>query len=505
MPTPHLPPSYTAAQDCDTPEPAWSGWRGPALVALIVFSFSLLGILGRPLNYTSALWPANPVLAGLMLRYPHLASSPLAWLGASIGFVAADMFTGSQWLNTLWFTAANLVSSAVLCLILLRTDAATRHMQSQHSVLILFMVVMVAASASALVASGTGPLLFQADLWVSLSMWFSGELQSNMLILPVLLALPRCRTLDLPICISSRALRRMGAHVAPLAAVLASTAAALKVGGADGVPVVIPALLWCAISYRFLSTATLCLVVCLMLTAEMAMGHFQFTPKFWSSALSLRVGITLLALGPLAMACNRQAHQRAIAQLDHTIRHDFLTGLLSRNAFFQQAQQHMDGLSVSQAPLAMLVLDLDHFKHINDSLGHAAGDAVLRQFAHITQACLGPKEPMGRLGGEEFLVLLPHVSQVQAEALAQRLCHAVRTHRFTLQSQQPLRVTVSIGLAYCHRSPAASAIDALIHSADLQLYQAKQSGRDRVVTGLHGDADAMPSHLEHRRHATGPR
>ncbi|MDR2324553.1 MAG: diguanylate cyclase [Acidovorax sp.] len=474
-------------------------------MALIVFSFALLGILSRPLNFTSALWPANPVLAGLMLRHPHLASSPLAWVGAGIGFVTADMFTGSQWLSTLWFTAANLVSSAVCCMILLHTDAATRRMQSQHSVLILFVAVLAAACASALVAGGTGPVLFQADLWVSLSMWFSGELQSNMLILPVLLALPRCRAFDLSVCIPARALRRLGVQAAPLAAVIASTAAALEVGGADSLPVVIPALLWCAISYRFLSTAILCLVVCLILTAEIAMGSFQFTPQFWSSALSLRVGITLLALGPLAMACNRQAHQRAMAQLDHTIRHDFLTGLLSRNAFFQQAQQHMEGLSARQAPVAMLVLDLDHFKHINDSLGHAAGDAVLRQFARITQACLGPNEPMGRLGGEEFLVLLPHVSQIQAQAAAQRLCHVVRTHRFALQSQQPLRVTVSIGLAYCHRSPAANAIDALIHSADLQLYQAKQSGRDRVVAGLHGEADAMPSHLEHRRHATSPR
>lgn len=506
MPTPQLPPSHTAAQDCDTPEPTWAGWRGPALVVLIVFCFALLGILGRPINFTSALWPANPVLAGLMLRHPHLAHSPLAWLGAGIGFVAADLLTGSQLLSTLWFTVANLVSSATCCLILLRADVTTRYMQSQHSALLLFAAVLAAASTSAVVAGGTGPVLFQTELWVSLSMWFSGELQSNMLILPVLLALPRCRSFSISICFPSRSLLRLWKHAAPLAAVIASTAAALEVGGADSLPVVIPALLWCAIRYRFLSTAILCLVVCLILTAEVAMGSFQFTPQFWNSALSLRVGITLLALGPLAIACNRQARQRAMEQLNHTISHDFLTGLLSRNAFFLQAKQQMGHLFARQAPVAMLVLDLDHFKRINDCHGHAAGDAVLRQFSQVAGRQLRAGDTMGRLGGEEFLVLLPQMSMHQAQALALRLCAAVRAHRFALGgSSPPLHVTVSVGMAFCPHCPPPHAIDALIHSADLQLYQAKQSGRDRVVSTVYGNTSDTPSHLHHRRHVTGTR
>lgn len=480
------------------------------LIGLIIFCCAIIGILGRPLNFVSAMWPANPVLAGLMVRHPQLARRPTAWLGAFLGFLAADLLTGSSLFATLWFTTANMAGSGLCCWILLHTDKTTRLMQGHNSALALFAGALAAACAAAVVGGGTGPVLFQSELWPSVSMWLGGELLSYVLILPVLLAFPHHMPSNGNAWVEWDDAAPVWLRWAPLASVALALAAALAIGGPGTLSFVVPALLWCALSYSFLATAALCLVVCLILTVEVAMGSFQFTPAFWLSALSLRVGITLLALGPLAAASNRVARKRAIDRLDRAINHDFLTGLLSRNAFFHRAKALMAPLSLHPAPMALLVLDLDHFKRVNDRLGHAAGDDVLRQFAHVAASRMRTPDLLGRMGGEEFLALLPDASPEQAHTLAQQLCDAVRNHPFTVTGQAgPLHATVSIGVVHCSSTPPPDEIDALIHSADMLLYQAKQAGRDQIAIAPYNRASAAAGPLAHpplnRRHAAQPR
>lgn len=493
-------PASSAAEE-PTPDPAWAGWRGPALLCLIIFCCALVGILSRPINYASAMWPANPVLAGLMVRHAQGLRRPSGWLAAWIGFVAADILTGSSWLATLWFTAANLAGAWVASEILLRTDYATRSMQGQNSALALFAAALASALTAATVAAGTGPVLFQSELWPNISMWLSGELLNYVLILPTLLTFPRHRPRQWSDWLEWNTNAPLWLRVAPLIAVAVALGAALAIGGPGTLSFVVPALLWCALSFSFLFTALLCLAVCLVLTVEVAMGSFHFTPEFWLSSLSLRVGITLLALGPLAVASNRMARKAAIERLDYTINHDFLTGLLSRSAFFQRAQQQMVSMSQHHAPMALLVLDLDHFKKVNDTLGHAAGDDVLRQFAHVAASHLRQADLLGRMGGEEFLVLLPHTDSALAHKVAEQVCHAVRTHPFRVSGQhQPLAVTVSIGLVHCAASPVPAEIDALIHHADMLLYQAKESGRDRVASAAYTSPAPHAASTPHTRH-----
>lgn len=471
------------------------------LLGLIIFSLALLGILGRPINYTSALWLANPVLAGLMVRHPQLARRPAGWFGALVGFLAADLLTGSSLLSTLWFTAANMLGAAACCTIFLHTSHTTRTMQGQHSALVLFVAALSSAITATAVAAETGPVLFHSELWPNIAMWISEELLSYTLLLPVVLAMPRPFPARWVECLEWDESAPLWQRCAPLLAVMLSLVAALTIGGSGTLSFVVPALLWCALSYSLLVTASLCLLVCLTLTVEVAVGSFEFTPDFWLSSLSLRVGITLLALGPLAVACNRIARKQTMAQLDHAINHDFLTGLLSRNAFFQRARAALADLAPRGAPLALLVMDLDHFKQVNDRLGHPAGDDVLRQFSHVAASRLRGADILGRMGGEEFLVLLPDVSATQAQALAQQICDAVRAHPFTTAGQPaPLHATVSIGLVHCRRAPAPAEIDTLIHSADVMLYQAKQAGRDRVVCAPSAEAPELPA--EHAAHRT---
>lgn len=510
MSPPHpTPPPSTPSQEV-VPDPAWSGWRGPALIALIIFSSALVGILSRPINYTSALWPANPILAALMVRHPHLSRKPTAWLAAFAGFITADFVTGSSWLPTLWFTCANMVGAYTACWVLLRTDLNTRSMQSQYSALILFAAALSGAVIGGVVGSGTGPVLFQAELWPSTAMWVGGELLSYTLILPVVLAFPRQYTGMLRPLREWWSISSNWQHWGPLLAVLVSVAIALKIGGPGTLSFVVPALLWCALTFSLMVTAVLCLVVCLILTVEVAMGSFSFTPEFWLTALSLRVGITLLALGPMAVATTRIARKRAIDQLDHTINHDFLTSLLSRNAFFQLARQQFARLNQGEQPCAMLVMDIDHFKRVNDSLGHPAGDDVLRQFAQVAMGNIRGCDLLGRMGGEEFLALLPDVSPGKAQAIAQQICDAVRSHPFTVAGQsEPLRVTLSIGLIHCANTPPSGDIDVVIHCADVLLYKAKQGGRDQVQFAPYStsseelNADLPFQSTLHRRHAAG--
>lgn len=151
---------------------------------------------------------------------------------------------------------------------------------------------------------------------------------------------------------------------------------------------------------------------------------------------------------------------------------DTLTGARSRAEFLQQAEVAAARAQASGAPLALLYLDIDHFKRLNDGHGHAVGDAVLRGMAEVLQQALRERDVFGRLGGEEFCVLLPGQTGDRAAALAERLR--------PLLAQVPRpdgRLTVSAGIAVLR---AGESIAQALHRADLAMLQAKQAGRDRV-------------------------
>jgi diguanylate cyclase (GGDEF)-like protein len=127
------------------------------------------------------------------------------------------------------------------------------------------------------------------------------------------------------------------------------------------------------------------------------------------------------------------------------------------------------------------MMDIDFFKKVNDTWGHAAGDAVLTGFAHLAAGCLRGGDVLGRLGGEEFAVLLPGCAVDDARAIAQRICDAFAAHTTVLADGTRLHATVSIGLD-C-RSVAGTPVGTMLSAADAALYRAKHDGRNRVVLG----------------------
>jgi diguanylate cyclase (GGDEF)-like protein/PAS domain S-box-containing protein len=156
---------------------------------------------------------------------------------------------------------------------------------------------------------------------------------------------------------------------------------------------------------------------------------------------------------------------------------DHLTGLPNRRAFFEAAQQEVARWQRAPRQLAFIMFDADHFKRINDTWGHPAGDAVLCDFAALLMATFRQADILGRLGGEEFAVLIPSTGTTGALAAATRLLGAVAAQT-VLVDGTAIRYTVSAGVATM--DPTVSGLDALIKRADAALYDAKNKGRNRV-------------------------
>ncbi len=157
---------------------------------------------------------------------------------------------------------------------------------------------------------------------------------------------------------------------------------------------------------------------------------------------------------------------------------DALTGLSNRSHFLRQVEQEMGRFQRSPRSAGVLMLDLDYFKHINDTHGHATGDEVLRDFARRVKACLRSVDLFGRMGGEEFCILLPDTDLEGARVLGQRLCQEVAGTPAQVGGQS-IAYTVSIGAAEFR--PEDRHFEPILARADAALYQAKRYGRNQVA------------------------
>ena len=211
---------------------------------------------------------------------------------------------------------------------------------------------------------------------------------------------------------------------------------------------------------------------------------FHSSPEFLLFLLSsirtklLWVGLGSLGLIGMAILGTRHLLQRlkvVEAQLHQAALTDALTGVANRRALYgrlmtevERAQRYPD------QPCSVILIDLDHFKQINDRFGHAMGDEVLRKVAATLLTVMRKTDLVGRYGGEEFLVVLPHTGWQEAMDAAERIRVAVKDLTW---ADPQVRLTVSGGVCECRGETP----DALVRAADGKLYQAKEAGRDRMV------------------------
>jgi diguanylate cyclase (GGDEF)-like protein len=182
----------------------------------------------------------------------------------------------------------------------------------------------------------------------------------------------------------------------------------------------------------------------------------------------------------------------ALAKLAST---DGLTGLLTRRSFREEASRLVAQANRHRHEISCVMLDIDHFKKINDDHGHAAGDEVLKSVAMVCKGQLRVGDLFGRLGGEEFAIVLPHVGREGAMATAEKLRQAVAATRIPLEAGD-LSVTASFGVTVA--SIVAKDIDSLLAQADAAMYQAKGAGRDRCEAWGRRTSEAAEPELRRR-------
>ena len=169
--------------------------------------------------------------------------------------------------------------------------------------------------------------------------------------------------------------------------------------------------------------------------------------------------------------------------VEHDATFDALTGAFNRRALLKQGATEVKRARRHNHPLSLLMLDLDHFKQINDSHGHDAGDSVLSQFAAICSKGLREEDLFGRIGGEEFVILLPDTDLTGAVEVAERIRLAVAGFEFKIAVGKYQKVTVSVGVALM---AGDAGMDTLLKSADHCLYRSKAGGRNCVTAGADG-------------------
>jgi diguanylate cyclase (GGDEF)-like protein len=156
---------------------------------------------------------------------------------------------------------------------------------------------------------------------------------------------------------------------------------------------------------------------------------------------------------------------------------DGLTKLYNSRSFYSQLETEVDRFNRYKHPLALLLLDLDHFKEYNDNYGHLEGDKVLVRFSQIIKSCLRANDSAYRYGGEEFTVILPETAGAEARTVAQRIRSALEAERFSPKNGKDVQITISIGVT---EYQVEEELSTFIQRADKAMYLSKQNGRNKV-------------------------
>ncbi len=183
---------------------------------------------------------------------------------------------------------------------------------------------------------------------------------------------------------------------------------------------------------------------------------------------------------PMRLTALRDITERKLfeSELKRQARIDHLTGVSNRGYFMDQAELELSRAVRYNKPLSLYMLDIDFFKKVNDSYGHKIGDLVLIKLAEVCRQTLREVDIIGRVGGEEFVILLPETDLDEATEVAERLRESIAKSKVPLEGGLPLHFTVSIGVTSLVSRD--DNLDVLLNLADKALYEAKEKGRNRV-------------------------
>lgn len=172
-------------------------------------------------------------------------------------------------------------------------------------------------------------------------------------------------------------------------------------------------------------------------------------------------------------------HKKLLDEMQKLAEQDSLTGISNRSHFIDIAHHELEICKVNSHFFSILMIDIDYFKRINDSIGHLGGDQILQAFAQRLKDSLRGRDVLGRIGGDEFIVLLPETSAKSALVLGERLCQEMSKSPFKTQNNEEFPISISIGVAQ-YADNGSETLEKIIAQADLALYQAKGLGRNRT-------------------------
>lgn len=198
-------------------------------------------------------------------------------------------------------------------------------------------------------------------------------------------------------------------------------------------------------------------------------GLFSYSPLQAIYLASYAFGVLLLGISAILLSAEQLRNE-----MTKLLKYDALTGALTRRSAFEHGEDELARSARSGTVFSILLIDLDHFKEINDKFGHQKGDRVLTEFVQRVEQVLRRPSVVGRYGGEEFIVLLPDTTKEKAVQVAERIQNHLRAH-----TEQP-KVTASMGVASFSQA-RGDTLDAMIGRADTALYAAKNNGRDQIV------------------------
>lgn len=460
--------------------------RALLIVGVLIFFCCLLGILGRPLSFLATFWIANAVLLGVFLRFPNYHNLG-GWLGAFIGYMSADLVTGNHLLLTVFLTMANMINVFVSILIIKWFRLNFRNYNKGLTFLYLFLICAFGGCLSgAIFAVSTIPFVpntfMNPDrIWIDFGMWWTGEILNIITYLPIVLALPSKATLQKYWQNKSQENVQF-IEILPALFVLISVILSHFFTGPGSIMFPIAALIWASLRYNLFFITIINLIVVTFLYTSLSSFYASVSSlAYLSTAISIRVGLVMLALGPLTLSIIDTNREKLYNQILYLANHDSLTSTMNRRFFYEESErlvkQHSQKNVVES--ISVLLLDLDHFKKINDLYGHVSGDYVLQEFTKIVKSNLRETDLFGRLGGEEFAILFKNLSLKQSAQIAQRICNAVSQTPIYLENGEILNISVSIGLSF-QTSPYCVPFQQLIRQADLALYQAKENGRNQL-------------------------
>ncbi|WP_176330148.1 GGDEF domain-containing protein [Oceanospirillum sanctuarii] len=461
----------------------------PSLVQLLIFilipifALSLLGIFSRPVGSLASVWPANALLLGIMARQPGF-TRPAGWLAAFSGYLLADWITGSSWDKNLLLNLGNLLGVAGGLALVRLLPGGLFPITQKLGILRLIGVALIASLSASIAGIFVYPYFWNGTPLEGAIFWSVSEFVNYIAFLPLVLTAPG----SMQEFRSSYRNRRQADHsmlydLLPFIAFVLLCILVSVVDGPGSLAIPIVALLWCGLTYSLFTTAVLTLIYCFWTLLFVAQGYISAYAHLvsWDNLMSLRLSVSMIALAPLMNAIMAHKRLQQIDKLTYLASHDGLTGALNRGGFYKAISDQVRRKKPHS--FAFMMIDLDHFKQINDTRGHAAGDKVLATFVSRVQEKLPSNAILGRLGGEEFAVLLWNLPVSDYHRCAEAIRYSLEEEiKLDLNSDASVKASVSIGMIHGSLDEESNCdFELITGEADRALYQAKEQGRNCVV------------------------